>query len=291
MAAARVDWKRRRVEGDQGGDVVVAASVDDDGSSDHDPNDDRPRHMLDSFDLSLRSEELTLEKRLWSHEAMEIALSIRRGVVRDIVWWYPKIDSPSYALANCRLQLPYGVHPFCVDPLCCQDLLDVLQDPSRWREGFFSMGGTTWPGYGTYPYVHARFHISALQEKKTIRVQGYANVCVLLQTEPTLRRLVEEVRCVLGLPGDPGSAADERPRSSRVQPRGKSIRALHFIRQDETQQASFTWHSDAEDIKEMSKRAKDIQAPQDIGVHIAMGLVRPATELHPTSTAEGDAIK
>ena len=125
MAAARVDWKRRRVEGDQGGDVVVAASVDDDGSSDHDPDDDRPRHMLDSFDLSLRSEELTLEKRLWSHEAMEIALSIRRGVVRDIVWWYPKIDSPSYALANCRLQLPYGVHPFRVDPLCCQDLLDA----------------------------------------------------------------------------------------------------------------------------------------------------------------------
>ena len=43
--------------------------------------------MCDSFNLALRSEELTLEKRLWSHEAMGIALSIRRGVVRDIVWW------------------------------------------------------------------------------------------------------------------------------------------------------------------------------------------------------------
>ena len=100
MAAARVDWKRRRVEGDQGGDVVVAASVEDDGSSGHDPNDDRPRHMCDSFDLALRSEELTLEKRLWSDEAMGCSLSIRRGVVRDIVWWYPKIDSPSYALVS-----------------------------------------------------------------------------------------------------------------------------------------------------------------------------------------------
>ena len=185
---------------DRGGGGVVAASVEVDGSGDH--AHDQPRLTCDPscFDLALRSETLTVDKRLWTNGAMDVALSIRRGVVRDIFWWYPKIDSPSYALPRCRLQLPYGVHPFRVEPLRCQELLEILEDPSRWSEGFFSMGGTTWPGYGTYPYVHARFHISALQEKKTIRVQGYANVCLLLQTEPPIRRLVEEVRCVLGLP-------------------------------------------------------------------------------------------
>ena len=67
---------------------------------------------------------------------------------------------------------------------------------------------------------------------------------------------------MLGLP-----AAEQQPfpptsksktSKTRMQPRGKSIRAFHFIRQDETQQASFSWYSDAEDIKEVSKRSNDM---------------------------------
>ena len=51
---------------------------------------------------------------------------------------------------------------------------------------------------------------------------------------------MQAVRLALGLP---------MPAQGVLQKAGKAIRALHFLAQDETQQASFSWHSDGEDLK------------------------------------------
>ena len=72
-------------------------------------------------------------------------------------------------------------------------------------------------------------------------MHGQAYVNKLLKEEPLLSELVQDVRRQLGLP---------MPRKGVMQPAGKSILALHFLCQDETQQSSFSWHADDEDIRQ-----------------------------------------
>ena len=67
MAAILVGLNSQR--DDRGGGGVVAASVEVDGSGDH--AHDQPRLTCDPscFDLALRSETLTVDKRLWTNGA------------------------------------------------------------------------------------------------------------------------------------------------------------------------------------------------------------------------------
>ena len=55
---------------------------------------------------------------------------------------------------------------------------------------------------------------------------------------------MEAVRHTLSLPDSRRDPTQPKP----AQPKGKSIRAMHFLLQDQTQQASFSWHADADDI-------------------------------------------
>ena len=76
-------------------------------------------------------------------------------------------------------------------------------------------------------------------------MHGKLWVNAVLKSTPALSALplVAEVRRVLGLP---------LPRPPNQQTAGKSILALHFLLQDETQQASFSWHDDGEDLIDLS---------------------------------------
>ena len=227
--ALKYKWKRKRASAT--GEFAIG---DLDNSSDDEYGAACP------FDLSLRIEALTLDKQLWSVHARAIATSIRRGDVRHIMWWGPLASSTPVPLPHLRLSASTGVHSFQVDAVVCQNLLGFLQDGDSYNEdGFLLMAGAQWPGYATYPYVHAAHHHGKLQERKTVRVQGKSKVNLVLQKEPVVWALVQAVRSALGL---------ARPREGGLQPAGKYIRGLHFLEQDKTQQASFSWHSDAEDI-------------------------------------------
>ena len=73
------------------------------------------------------------------------------------------MTSPAVALPGVRLSQATGLYSFQVDRAVCQQLLDFLQDPSNYDEdGFFKMAATQWPGYGSYLYVHAGMHLSAI---------------------------------------------------------------------------------------------------------------------------------
>ena len=72
-----------------------------------------------------------------------------------------------------------------------------------------------------------------------MRFQGATEINFLLREVQEIWDLVQAVRQALGLP---------LPKRGTLQPRGKAIKALHFLLQDETQQAVFSWHNDAHDI-------------------------------------------
>ena len=83
-----------------------------------------------------------------------------------------------------------------------------------------------------------------LPQRKTVRVSGKRAVDQVLAGQPEVRQLVEAVRHTLSLPDSRRDPTQLKP----AQPKGKSIRAMHFLLQDQTQQASFSWHADADDI-------------------------------------------
>ena len=64
-------------------------------------------------------------------------------------------------------------------------------------------------------------------------------VDAVLRAVPVVYGLVHAVREQLRLP---------QPTGTQVQAMGKCIRAMHFLLQDQSQQAEFTWHADDEDI-------------------------------------------
>ena len=78
-----------------------------------------------------------------------------------------------------------------------------------------------------------------------MRVNGRVHVKAVLERVVPLRQLVSLVRRALRLPEPGGTAVLCRS--------GKCIKALHFLLQDETEQASFSWHDDAYDLELSSK--------------------------------------
>ena len=87
------------------------------------------------------------------------------------------------------------------------------------------------------------FHFRAAQ-RKTVRVSGKTACDNVLAGQPEVRQLVDAVRRALRLPDARRDPLAPRP----SQPQGKTIRAMHFILQDHSQQASFSWHDDSRDI-------------------------------------------
>ena len=202
------------------------------------------------FDLSLRAEVLSAEKKVWAAPAMELALTIRNGGVRTIPWWHPTVSSPAVALPGVQLSQSTGIYSFKVEQSVCQQLLDFFEDQCNYdQDGFLKMAGTQWPGYGTYPYVHAEVHLPALQQRRTTRVHGKQSVTKVLRAQPLVKALLMAVRAALGLPVPSGNS---------VQAGGKCVRAMHFLQQDNSQQASFSWHSDAEDLTDSTDRVHDM---------------------------------
>ena len=190
------------------------------------------------FDLELRAHLIPYSP--WAVDAKARAESIRFGNEHFIYWWGQ--DMRRYPLERARLKADTGVHEFRVSPHACEDMLSYLTSPDNWDEnGFLKMAGTQWPGYGSYPFVHAvGGHVPSAQERRTARAHGKQQVNMVLKGMPEIWALVMEVRDALGLP---------MPREGSLQRNGKGIVSLHILVQDKSRQALFSWHDDAEDIR------------------------------------------
>ena len=199
--------------------------------------------VLALFDLNLRADRMPDEE--WVASARARAEQIRLGHEKHILWWHA--DRRAFPLEHVRLKADTGVHAFQVDRGVCEELRSFLATTSNYNEhGYLMLAGTQFPGYGGYPFVHAPGgHASYAQELRTVRVHSKRNVNAVLRSTPQLWALVVAVRCALMLP---------TPRKGQQQTAGKSIVALHFLVQDETQQAVFSWHDDGEDLQEISAR-------------------------------------
>jgi hypothetical protein len=81
-------------------------------------------------------------------------------------------------------------------------------------------------------------------QRKTVRVAGKEACDRVLASQPQVRAFVEAVRTVLALPEWRRNPCANTP----AQPKGKAIRAIHFLLQDQTLQSSFSWHDDGTDI-------------------------------------------
>ena len=195
--------------------------------------------LLRMFDLDLRSERVKEGDPFVAARAR--AARIRFGDTAFISWWGRASDAPT-PLEHLPLSPDTGVHAFTVSQPCCERLLSYLEDRANYTDdGFLRMGATQFPGYGAYPNVHAPLgQIAALQERRTVRVNGLGEVAAVLRSMPPVLQLVKEVRRALRLPEPSGTAVQVKS--------GKLIKALHFLLQDETQQASFSWHDDAYDL-------------------------------------------
>ena len=83
-----------------------------------------------------------------------------------------------------------------------------------------------------------------MQERLTVRVGNLEQVDFLLQREAMIRDIAQEVTSGVG-----GVL-----RLARKRRRGeKALRAMHLLRQDVSQQASFALHSDANDLRHTIK--------------------------------------
>ena len=204
------------------------------GDGGADASESRPE---DWFNLEVRSD------RMIGNAAFSVAKTqaakIRYGSLKYIQWWTCWRGKPEPVR---HLRLHKGVHEFVCNQSVCQQLANFLEDQKNYtEEGFLNIAGTTWPGYGGYPYVHAHLgHMPCQQQARTVRVAKKADVDFILSNEPLVQALLWQVRDRLHLP---------QPSGRDVQPPGKCVRAMHFLLQDATQQAVFSWHDDADDIK------------------------------------------
>ena len=229
---AQIARKRQRSSGSDGSDD----EADGDLGGETVPED--PTLLM--FDLDPRLHRTNTEFQ-WAVDAKERAARIRFGIEHAIKWWDGRRRAPGYPLEHVRLKPDTGVHDFKIDAAVCEALRCFLADPVNYDDdGFLMMAGTQFPGYGGYPYVHApEGHVAAAQEKRTTRVHGKGRVNSVLKSQQQVWDLVQAVRRALGLP---------MPGRGVLQSAGKAILALHFLAQDETQQALFSWHSDGEDL-------------------------------------------
>ena len=232
-----------RSHADAGAEAEIEFGGDDAAVSDTQLQDE----VLRLFDaLELRTHKIPDEE--WASTAKARAEKIRFGGEKHIMWW--DADRARYPLEHVRLKADTGVHDFRIDSQVCENLRLFLADPCNYDgDGYLKMAGTQFPGYGGYPYVHAPGgHLRRAQELRTVRVHGRSHVNAVLKSTPQVMALVMEVRRVLGLP---------MPSKRTLQKSGKSILALHFLLQDETQQALFSWHADAEDLQGLMSECTD----------------------------------
>lgn len=225
----------------EGGEDALGVEVGEEGEEGEDGEDAEMADPVLDFDLAARSHLIELEP--WADAAKEKAAEIRAGSLRRVVWWSSK-SAPAEPMDHLPLSQVTGVYAFAVDDdICSRWDARLARNDSYDRHGFLILGGQSYPGYGAYNQVHAPGgSIPGLQERKTSRVHGQALVNKALRDDSMLRELVQEVRKQLKLPMP--------ARKSVLQPAGKSILALHFLHQDETQQSSFSWHADDEDIRQ-----------------------------------------
>ena len=216
---------------------------DNEFGGDTEPGDASDDVALRVFDLDIRSEKVGGKV---AAAARARAAKIRFGETAFITWWRSAASSPA-PLEHLPLSPGTGVHAFTVSRPCCEVLRSYLEEPANYDDnGFLKMGDTQYPGYGAYPHVHAPLgQIARLQERRTVRVTGRAQVRAVLESVVPLRHLVSLVRRALRLPEPGGTEVLCRS--------GKCIKALHFLLQDETEQASFSWHDDAYDLEISSK--------------------------------------
>ena len=193
------------------------------------------------FDLAIRREKLDTCFE-WATESKAHAEDLLFGARPGVIWWW-RISRAvhSYPLEHATLSAGTCVHAFHIERDVCEKLRMILDDPERYTDKkVLVLADKEFPGYAGYPYVHADGGVLPfVQERRTVRVQKYADVNFLLRNVQEIWDLVQAVRRALGLP---------LPERGALQPRGKAIKAMHFLLQDATQQASFSWHSDAEDI-------------------------------------------
>ena len=202
--------------------------------------------QMKMFNLELRPHKAADWDQEWCVQAKARAARIRFGIENAIMWW--GADKVDYPLENVRLKADTGVHDFQIEAAVCERLRAFLADPSNYdADGYMKMAGTQFPGYSGYPYVHAPGgHVAAAQEKRTTRVHGRQEVNLVLKEVQQVWDLVQAVRHALGMPV---------PDKGSLQSAGKALLALHFLTQDESQQALFSWHSDAEDLQGLGRRA------------------------------------
>ena len=191
------------------------------------------------FDLRIRPQ-LIDACSSWAARAKAIAEQVSFGERHEILWWGKELHTAS-PLEGRRLSPSTGVLAFEIDPQVCEELRSFLADPENYNQhSVLMMSDVPWMGYARYPFVHAKIGVvPSVQEKKTVRIHGHATVNRVLKGVPQVWDVVQEVRRALGLP---------LPKPGVLQPAGKSIKAMHFLLQDPSQQAEFSWHDDSEDI-------------------------------------------
>jgi hypothetical protein len=218
---------------------VVVGQAADDGRPDAASTD----ALLDGFDLREGVDKFHKHDLDWVQHAMVQASRIRFGHWTQLVWW--GADKTRHPLR--QLAADTGVYAFEVSPTNCQRLLTYLEDPGSYsKDGFLKLAGTTWPGYNNYGLVHAVDGVDThLQERLTVRVGNLEQVDFLLQREAMIRDIAQEV--TVGLGGVELRLARKRRRGE------KALRAMHLLRQDVSEQASFALHSDANDLRHTIK--------------------------------------
>ena len=208
---------------------------------DFDDNDNDYAFGGGLFDMRMRGHMIPMGGLSWVTQAKAVASQVRSGARTHEMWWSNQKVAQRYPVESLRLSMRTGVCAFKIRKDVCQAMEGFLIDPANYTDdGFLIMAGTQWPGYGSYPYVHAALGLMpSVQERKTVRVHGKSKVDHILRGDARVRALVAVITDVLNLP---------LPVGRQAQPNGKNIKAMHFLRQDMTQQAVFTWHDDTEDL-------------------------------------------
>ena len=244
-----------------------------DVNDDDDDEVDAPS-WLKLFNLDHRALVMpTGEKEDWVPQSKEIAYKIKARDVKHVVWWDVSRLHPSpvdmYRLAHLPYAHDTGLFSCVIDEEACTTMAAYLDNPDNYSDdGWLIFSGQTYPGYSRYPYVHASIgqlpsvqevcahspsdssssdvshFLFAVPQRKTVRVSGKTACDNVLAGAPEVRKLLSAVRKALGLPELRRTPDALRPAQSP----GKCVRAMHFLMQDASEQASFTWHDDATDI-------------------------------------------
>ena len=254
----------------------AAAAVGGGGDLDIDDDDDDGPAWHANFDLAPRIDQLPRHDEV--DKAMRASAALRSRAVKHVMWWNTAALNPRaedmYPLSNLTFAHDTGVHGFHIHAGFCTTMTSFLDNQQNYNaEGWLLMAGQTFPGYARYPFVHSPLgQLATIQEvsahpiacglwqsplmvctpplfvpvpqRKTVRISGKTMCDFVLAGQPEVRQFADAVRVALRLPDSRRNPKASKP----AQPKGKCIRAMHFLLQDDSQQASFSWHDDASDI-------------------------------------------